>query len=257
MTADPAYGLQQELRPKPPRWGAWSTLLWMSLIGVVYILAQLISVPLFLFWWEAAYPNQPLDLAELATNGPLLGVVTLASNFAAIGVVALAVSLSRLSFEHYLALRRPSWRILAVGLGLTVVLLFTADFITVLSGRNVIPEFMTGIFETSRDASTGFFILLGVTLIVLAPLGEEIVFRGFFYHGLNSSFGPVPAILITAASWAVLHAQYEPFFMAQVFAYGIFLGWMRWRTGSLVLVMILHALINALALNQAVAAYGT
>ena len=43
MVADPSYGLQQELRPKAPRWGPWSTLLWMALIAVVYTLAQLIS----------------------------------------------------------------------------------------------------------------------------------------------------------------------------------------------------------------------
>jgi hypothetical protein len=58
---------------------------------------------------------------------------------------------------------------------------------------------MAGIYESSRDAGVGFFFLLAFTLIVLAPLGEEIVFRGFFYRGLSSGLGPFAAIIITAA----------------------------------------------------------
>ena len=256
MTADPVYGLQQELRPKAPRWGPWSTLAWMALIAVVYTLAQLVSALLFLLWWETAFPFQPLDLAEIESNGPLLGVVTLVSTIAVFGIVALAVRLSRNSLKNYLALRWPSPRSLAAGLGLTALLLLAADFVTVQSGRDVIPDFMTEIYATSRDAGMGFFFLLAITLIVLAPLGEEIIFRGFFYRGLSSGFGPFAAIIVTAAVWSVMHAQYEGFFMAQIFAYGLFLGWMRWRSDLLILVIILHAIINALALAQTNSVYG-
>ena len=256
MVADPTYGLQQELRPKTPRWGPWSTLLWMALIAVVYTLAQLVSALIFLAWWPAAFPDQPLVLEDLGTNGPLLGVVTLVATIAVLGVVTLAVRLSRVSLKNYLALRWPSWRSLAVCLGLTALLLLVADFVTTQSGRDVIPDFMTGIYASSRAAGMGFFVLLGITLIVLAPLGEEIVFRGFFYRGLSSSLGPFVAIIVTAATWSALHAQYEFFFMAQIFAFGIFLGWIRWRSDSLIVVMILHAIINALALVQTDLAYG-
>ena len=250
MTADPAYGLQQELRPKAPRWGVWSTLAWMVLIFFVYNVVQLVSALLFLFWWDISFPSQPLDLAEIESNGPLLGVVTVISTITVIGIVALAISLSHYSFKDYLALRWPSWRGLALSLGLTALLLLATEFITAQSGRDTIPEFMAGIYATSREAGTGFFILLGVTLIVMAPLGEEVVFRGFFYRGLSNGIGPFAAILVTAGVWAAMHVQYEFFFMAQIFAYGIFLGWMRWRSGSLILVIILHAVINALALTQ-------
>jgi membrane protease YdiL (CAAX protease family) len=151
---------------------------------------------------------------------------------------------------EYLALRWPSWRNLGICLGLTLLLLMASDFVTTQSGRDAIPDFMAGIYASSRDAGAGFFILLAFTLIVLAPLGEEIVFRGFFYRGLSSRGGPFAAIVITAATWSALHAQYELFFMAQIFAFGVFLGWIRWRSDSLILAMILHAAINALALIQ-------
>ncbi len=250
MVADPTYGLQQEMRPKSPRWGLWGTLLWMALIAVIYTLAQLVSALGFLAWWPIAYPDQPLTRRDLETNGPLLGVVTLTATAAVLGIVALAVRLSRISMKEYLALRWPSRRNLAICLGLTVLLLMASDFVTTQSGRDVVPDFMAGIYESSRDAGPGFFILLAMTLILLAPLGEEVVFRGFLYRGLSSGVGPFAAILITAATWSALHAQYEPFFMAQIFAFGIFLGWIRWRSDSLILAMILHSVINALALFQ-------
>ena len=225
MVADYSNGPQQELSPKAPRWGVWSTLAWMALIGVVYILVQRIS-------------------------GPLSQMATLVANIAVIGVVILAVTLSRVSLKDYLALRWPSWRLVVIGWVLTVAMLALADFVTTKSGREVIPETMTDTFANSRDAGMGAFFLLVLTLIVIAPLGEEIVFRGFFYRGLKSGLGPLAAIIVTAASWAALHAQYEPFFMVQIFTYGLFLSWMRWQSDSLVLVIFLHALNNALALGQ-------
>ncbi len=174
----------------------------------------------------------------------------LVANIAVIAVVILAVTLSRVLLKDYLALRWPSWRLLVIGWVLTVAMLALADFVTTQSGREVIPEVMSDTYANSREAGMGGFFLLGLTLIVIAPLGEEIVFRGFFYRGLNSGFGPLAAIIVTAACWAALHAQYEPFFMAQIFTYALFLGWMRWQSNSLVLVIFLHALNNALALGQ-------
>lgn len=256
MVADPSYGLQQELRPKTPRWGPWSTLGWMGLIALVFTLAQQISGGFFLLWWPTAFPDQPLNLAEAESHGPLLGVVTLVSCIAVVATTALAVRLSGQTLQYYLALRWPSWRSLWIGLALTALLVLTADFISVRAGHEAIPEFMTGIYTSSLAAGPGFFLLLGVALIVLAPLGEEVVFRGFFYRGLAAGVGPFAAILITAGSFAIMHAQYEPFFMGQIFAFGIFLGWMRWRSDSLILAMILHAVINAFALAQTVSVMG-
>ena len=222
----------------------------MALIGVVYILVQRVSATLFLYWWEAAVSNQSPGLAEIESNRALSQMATLVANIAVIAVVILAVTLSRVLLKDYLALRWPSWRLLVIGWVLTVAMLALADFVTTQSGREVIPEVMSDTYANSREAGMGGFFVLGLTLIVIAPLGEEIVFRGFFYRGLNSGFGPLAAIIVTAACWAALHAQYEPFFMAQIFTYALFLGWMRWQSNSLVLVIFLHALNNALALGQ-------
>jgi membrane protease YdiL (CAAX protease family) len=51
-------------------------------------------------------------------------------------------------------------------------------------------------------------------------------------------------IVVTAMLWAVVHLQYDPYVIVQVFAYGLVLGWLRWVTGSTILTMLLHGLIN-------------
>ena len=51
-------------------------------------------------------------------------------------------------------------------------------------------------------------------------------------------------ILITALLWAFVHVQYDWYVIAQVFVFGVMLGWLRWATGSTILTMVLHAMIN-------------
>jgi hypothetical protein len=53
-----------------------------------------------------------------------------------------------------------------------------------------------------------------------------------------------PAIVVISILWAMLHIQYDWAGVLQIFIVGLFLGWMRWRSGSLVLTFLLHALFN-------------
>jgi membrane protease YdiL (CAAX protease family) len=48
-----------------------------------------------------------------------------------------------------------------------------------------------------------------------------------------------------------MHTQYELFFLTQIFVLGLLLGWIRWRSGSTLLTIMLHALVNAGAFAQA------
>ena len=67
---------------------------------------------------------------------------------------------------------------------------------------------------------------------------------------MQSLLGVVGAILVTSAGWAVMHIQYEAFYIVQIFVLGCAFGWLRWRSGSTILTIILHAMVNATALAQ-------
>jgi membrane protease YdiL (CAAX protease family) len=107
---------------------------------------------------------------------------------------------------------------------------------------------MTETFRTAREA--GMLPLFFFSFAVLAPVQEELFFRGFLYRGLGASIGPWPTIVLTSAVWAFFHLQYEWFFVAEIFLLGVTFGWLRMRSGSTILTMLLHGGMNALALLQ-------
>jgi hypothetical protein len=103
-------------------------------------------------------------------------------------------------------------------------------------------------FMVDIDATARFRPLLWFALIVMAPLFEESLFRGFLIPGMQRSFLKAPgAILLTSALWALIHSQYEPFHIGIIFVGGILLGTARVSTGSLPLCIFLHATMNIIA----------
>ena len=90
-----------------------------------------------------------------------------------------------------------------------------------------------------------------VALVLAAPVGEELAFRGFLYRTLELKFGGIAAIVVTALGWAALHVQYSLIGILVVFAGGLLLGAIRRYSGSLYLTMLMHALWNGAALAGA------
>jgi uncharacterized protein len=81
--------------------------------------------------------------------------------------------------------------------------------------------------------------------ILVAPVSEELMFRGFLFRGwARSDRSTWPAIVVISLLWAALHVQYDWTGILQIFIIGLFLGWMRWRSGSTLLTFLLHALFN-------------
>jgi membrane protease YdiL (CAAX protease family) len=100
-------------------------------------------------------------------------------------------------------------------------------------------------------------VLLIVSFVFLGPLQEELLFRGFFFRGFLPAFGAWPTIILTAATWAFTHGQYQWFFVGEIFALGMVFGWLRWRSGSTILTIALHAAVNGMALMEAAALAGS
>jgi membrane protease YdiL (CAAX protease family) len=90
--------------------------------------------------------------------------------------------------------------------------------------------------------------LLWFALMVMAPLSEEILFRGFVFKGLqNSRVGAIGAILIANIVWSAMHAQYDAYGIAQVFIAGLLLGAARLKTNSIYVPIAMHSFMNLIA----------
>lgn len=89
-----------------------------------------------------------------------------------------------------------------------------------------------------------------IAAVVLAPLWEEVTFRGFLLSALaKTRLGFWPAAAVSAALWTALHAGYSWPGLVSVFLAGMGLSWIMKRTGSMRAVVIAHGVINAFALT--------
>ncbi len=90
------------------------------------------------------------------------------------------------------------------------------------------------------------FILALIVVAVIAPVAEELFFRGFLYAGLRKRAGVVGAMLISSVFFTALHLSIGLFI--PIFVLGLFLAWLYEYTGSLYPGIFLHAANNGIAL---------
>ena len=114
------------------------------------------------------------------------------------------------------------------------------------------PEYLEQLFEQLKITSltSGVFII-GTTVIV-APLVEELLFRGFLQKQLEEGWQDITkAVLVTSLVFAIIHLNY--YWIVQIYALGVILGYLSWYTGSILPGILLHSLNNgfAIALNNA------
>ncbi|AYA36690.1 CPBP family intramembrane metalloprotease [Hymenobacter oligotrophus] len=88
-------------------------------------------------------------------------------------------------------------------------------------------------------------LLSFVVLCVMAPVFEEWLFRGVLLPGLMKNYGPTKAILQTSLLFGIIHFNPAQSLAAALF--GVFLGWLYYRTGSLRACILVHAVNNFIA----------
>lgn len=227
---------------QPQRWGPWATLAWSAGGAIVLIATQTLGAIAFLAWRGVL--GQPITPETLQSNGAVLAVAFLLSTPLVLAYFVFAVRLARVPFRDYMALHWPRWRDIFAGVGALIAVLVVAGIGATLSGQET-PEFMTETFRTARDA--GLLPLYFFSFSVLAPVQEELFFRGFLYRGLSAAIGPWVTIVATSVVWSLIHLQYDWFYLGEIFILGIAFGWLRKRSGSTILTMLLHGAMNTLA----------
>ena len=233
----------------PPRpWGYAATFAWVLLaaalaVGVSAVVLALTSVG-------------PLeDSADLMSDGPLVSELTFVSTAVEIGVVALAARFAGWRASDYLVLVIPDVRAALTPVVSMAVFLLGYDALTSFLSQDVVSAFQLDTYRSARAA--GLLPILWIAFVIVAPLGEEIIFRGFLYRGwARSPRSLAPAIAVISALWAMMHVQYDWLGILQIFLLGLLLGWARWRSGSTLLAVGLHGLANAWAMIETAVTIG-
>jgi membrane protease YdiL (CAAX protease family) len=216
-------------------WGYWATLGWSVL---AYFLGQIAATPIVLWWQQgdlSALARTPYDGATVTLSVFLLNPVTVA-------VLLLAVRLAKAKPREYLALTSPRARDVTTGIFGLVGLIAASDGALYLTGRDLVTSFQLQSYTTAVAAWLPAMLFAA---IIVAPAGEEILFRGFMFRGFVRPGRPAwPGVIATAVLFAVPHVQYDWVGVTQILFIGLFLGWMRLRSGSTLLTFLLHALFN-------------
>jgi membrane protease YdiL (CAAX protease family) len=165
-------------------------------------------------------------------------------------IAAIVYGIAGLSGDRrrVLALRRPtSWRTalrigLGVGLGMYVLTIFLGPILHPDREQGVTPD-------TWQPRHVAAYIANGIVIAVVAPIVEELTFRGLGYS-LLARYGRWTAIIGTGVAFGLAHGLVNAFpFLA---AFGIGLAYLRSRVDSVYPGMVVHGLFNAIALTVAV-----
>jgi membrane protease YdiL (CAAX protease family) len=195
------------------------------------------------------------DLLRAGYDGAAVAVSVLVGTPVQVVTLALAARMTGENLFAYLALDVPRRLDVIVAIAALAVLIVAANLLTLAMGRELVPSFQ---LEVHRSALTeGAVLSLWIALIVVAPVGEELLFRGFLFRGfVREPRNALPGILAISLIWSLLHVQYDWFGAALVFAIGVFLGYMRLYSGSTTLAILLHMLLNLESVAETVIVLG-
>ena len=237
LTMTPAQGA-------PRVWKFWGTAIWGVVIFAAMFVGQIGAIVLL-----AVQRGLPMDLASLQLVGgepQALALSVIMGLPATLAAVWLAIRIKKASLVDYLAFYWPSWKQLLFGAVGLILIVVAWETMSRSLGREATPGFMTDLLKSGRDKGAALMLLFAFS--VAAPMSEEVLARGFLYRGWSASFLRVPgAIILSSLLWTVVHLQYDLYFLAEVFSIGLWFGYMRYRSNSLWLTIVLHALNNLTA----------
>lgn len=196
---------------------------------LIFIGIQLVGGGVMEFLWPLITHNSDETTAKLIVTTSLCSVVSI--------VVFLWARYAEVSPTW---LRTRQWMVLAWSVVAALGAIIPSTWLQ--EQMPELPNWVENEFAAILSSPWGY-LCIGL----LAPLSEEIVMRGAVLHELlkSSKLTPWTAIAISAVLFALVHMN--PAQMPHAFLIGLLLGWMYWRTGSILPGMAYHWANNSVA----------
>jgi uncharacterized protein len=215
---------------------------WSVSLALLVLLAQL---PLQVLGGLVVFGALRALVGEEAARGYLLGVAPVL--LAGSTLLAVRWRAGRGALAKLWGPRSATWRDVGAGVahGVAAVaaisygLGFVLQWLTQLLDRDL-PAVQEQVQELARSVDTAAPAV--IALVVLAPLAEELFFRGLLFQALRRRVHRWPAIGVSALLFGLVHL--EPLVIVTSFAVGMYLAWLLARRETLVAPVVAHVVFN-------------
>lgn len=240
-------------------------LLFIGIIGL-FLALQLLGIYLFA---PVVFNDFPLTTAQRFGMGSFDGTVTsyaMMFTLVALLVIIYAVVRWRIhSVSHasvmpadfknasasykvanYLGFKPFALNVAIGFIGLWLLFVISTETLTYILEKNP-----TAFVDDLYDSANPKWLLI-VTMVIVAPIYEEVMFRGILWSAVREQFagskGAWVATITTSVLFSIIHLQYEFYEMSVIFILALLLGYARSRSGSLYVPILLHIINNGLAM---------
>ena len=188
-----------------------------------------------------------------SNDGTVVSISIMIGCVLLVAISALVIRVRGGNLKQYLALRPFS---LAVGMGmigLLLIFMIGSQALTYMLDKSPLA-FVDPLYQ-----SVSSVWLLIFAMVIVAPIYEELIFRGILWSAIAEQFtsppdteyrGAIVASLVTSLIFAVIHLQYGIYEISTIVVLALLFCYARIKSGSLILPMLLHIINNGAAMWQ-------
>lgn len=188
------------------------------------------------------------DIIEIASSADISALAGQAQEYYFAGMsighlLSIAIMLLVIHFTGLFRMRLSLFRSISWGaLGVSTALVFTSMWVL-----NIFVQWFP-LEDNMQDLFWGLSndVVGALTISVFAPVLEEVLFRGAIQGYLTRKTGsPLLSVLVASLIFGIIHIN--PVQVVYATLLGVLFGWIYYRTGSLLSVIVGHVLNNSLA----------
>lgn len=242
--------------PKPvPLFSRLGTLVLVIGMVVTFFISQLIGVYIAGKLVLPATKNATMgDIFFFGSNdGTVVSISIMIGCLLLVVISAFLIRVRGGNIWQYLALKPFSWAIGIGMLGLLLIFMIGSQALTYLLNESPL------VFVDPLYQSVSSVWLLIFVMVIVAPIYEELIFRGLLWSAIAEQFSDAPntkhrgvivASLVTSLIFTAIHLQYGIYEISTIVVLALIFCYARIKSGSLLLPMLLHIINNGAAMAQ-------
>ncbi len=235
------------IRNPKPYLGIFKTIVVLVLFQIVSAIVTVVLgiIAVVKSSYELTDLNIGTFFLQLTSDGYFIAQITFYSAILVLVALYLIIDLRKgVDFKTYIGLKWPGIQAIGETLLIIIALIIIVSVadLEIMGGQNA--EFMKDVVQ-----SNGSVVFIWFGFAIVAPVLEEVSFRGFFQSGLaHSRLGTHWAVILVSLVWALSHSQYTLGVKVYLLCFGLVLGYSRVRYHSIWPAIAGHVFNNLISM---------